>query len=660
MKKLGAARLFGILLIWAIFAISVVPSMAKNIEVYPGESLYAVRDRAKKGDQILLHGGTYRLDKTLVLEAKHSGVTWSSYPGETAIISGGKAVTGWMPYKNGIWKAPLMRKEKLRQLYVNGCPARMAEYNGTMKGQGGYGEFVIKGDEPWALSAGKQFDGVRLLKNEFMPVKNPQDLEVQSQSTWVTNRLCVRDVKEMDVFYALLLEQPFASFLQNQGWGTDFKLRGDLKLFNALEYLDEPGEFYFDRKEQTLYYMPRKHENLTIAEVEAPCIETLVSIGGTCLKKHASNIKFSGIIFQHSAFQMTEVAGSYGTGGTQAAATSVKYGDKNWHNQMYQSTDVPVAAIQINSADRISFEKNIFRLLGSIGINMENDVCDAVVNGNVFQYTGASAINIGHPHHVYIGKQNGENEGHGPYNIDNTNDKWDETVEGLCKRVSVTNNIMRHNAFEHQSHVVICALFGHNITIAYNDIRYAPYTGISLGWAWEEFDGTNERSKGKPTLSLRYNSIHHNRIGNVLQTLHDGGGIYLLAAQEPVMNDSVKQTWTEVYGNYLYDFGGNTRAGMHPDNGSRFVHFYDNVFDNIQWSLIKVSSYARKGDYRINNNYANTELYWSELDLPYSPNTVVKDNIRVHDNRWPITARKIIDESGLQSEYRYLLDGFKD
>lgn len=642
--------------IYLFFAGSILSVFAKDIIAYPGDCLIQIGNKAKKGDRIFLHGGTYRLSETLVLEKKHSGVTWCAFPGEIPVISGGEVVTGWEPYKEGIWKVRLNRKEKLRQLYVNGQPARMAECNRIMKGQGGYGEFVIAGDEYWALNPGKKADGVRLLKNEFTPVKNLEDLEIQSQSTWVTNRLCVRGIKEIDVFYVLLFEQPFASFLQNQGWGTGFQLSGNLKLFNALEYLDEPGEFYFDRKEQTLYYMPRKNENLTFAEVEVPRLETLVSITGSNLKEHVSDIKFEGIVFQSTSFQMLEVAGSHGIGGTQAAANSVKYGDSNWHNQMYQMCDIPTAAIEMNSADHISFEKNIFRQLGSIGINLENDVCDAVINGNIFQYIGASAINIGHPQHVYIGKQNGDNEGYGPYNIDNANDKWDETVEGLCKQVDITNNIMRHTAFEHASHVVVSALFGHHLNISHNDIRYSPYTGISLGWAWEEFDGTNERSKGKPTLSLRSNTIHHNRIGNVLQTLHDGGGIYLLAAQEPVAINSIKQTWTKVYGNYLYDFGGNTRAGMHPDNGSRFVHFYENVFDNIPWSLIKVSSYARKGDYRIERNYANTELYWSELDLPFSPNTIIRDNIQVKDAQWPERARQIIDNSGLEPEYLYLFN----
>lgn len=649
-------NIFLLLFVSFFLFVNQIPVLGKEIIVYPGDQLDKIRDKARDGDCILLHEGIYQFKETLVLGPQNSGITWKAFPGEKVVFSGGIPVTDWEPYKNGIWKTTLKRTEKLRQLYVNGIPATMAHTEIPIKGQGGYGEFIIQGNEPWAFKSGKTFDGVRFLKKDFPSIKDPSDLEIQSQSTWVTTRLCVRKMIEDDNCYALLLEQPFASFLQNQGWGTAFNVNSNLKIFNALEFLDNPGEFYFDRQTQTVYYMPRPNENMNIAEVTAPVVETLVSIKGKHLKEHVSNINFEGIIFENTAWQLIEVAGSHGGGGVQAAANTVKYGDINWHNSLYQVTDIASATIEITSADHISFTNNIFRELGSIGINMENDVNETTIEGNIFLHIGACAVNIGHPHHVYIGKQNGENEGYGPYHIDNQNDKWDETVEGLCTHIRISNNLIRRTGFENPSNVVISAIFGHYIDISHNDIRYAPYTGISLGWAWEVFDGTTGISLNKPTLSLRSNTIHHNRIGNVLQLLHDGGGIYLLAAQVPIEKDARKQTWTNVYGNYLYDFGGNTRAGIHPDNGSRFVHFYENVFDNIPWSLIKVSSYARKGDYRIDHNYANTALYWTELDLPYSPNTTITENVQVENNQWPRPAKNIIENSGLEPKYKYLLD----
>lgn len=625
---------------------------AKKIQITPKDCLEKVRDKAKKGDHVILRGGTYHFTKTLEFEPKHSGVTWSAYPGETVVFTGSIPVKNWTVYKDGIWKAKLNHSGRIGQLYVNQTPAKLAQLKKNLQGQGGYGTFEVKGTEPWAFEAGKAADGFKILKKDFDMVKYPEDLEFVFHRVWMTNHVCARDVIEKDSCYVFLLEQPMAAIQEHQRWRALY-YDNKIEVYNALEFIDEPGEFYFDRHDQTLYYMPRENENLNVEKVEVPLVETLIDIKGQDLKHHVSDLHFEGIIFENTAWNLNEVAGSRGEGGAQSCAQSVRFGTYNWHDCCYQVNDLPCAAVEVNSADHIHFTNNVFRQIGSIGINFENDVCDVVLNGNVFTHIGSCAINVGHPQHVYIGKQNGDNEGHGPYNIDNSNDKWDETIEGLCKRVKITNNLIRHTGIQNPSNVVVSVYFGHHIDVSHNDIRFAPYTGISLGWGWEEFDGTNKRSMNKPSLSLRYNTIHHNRIGNVLQVLHDGGGIYLLARQVPLAKDSLQQEWSEVYANYMYDYGGNTRAGIHPDNGSRFFRFFDNVFDNIPWSLIKVSSYARKSDYRVYHNYANTKLYWSELDLPYSPNTVVKDNYLVKGNAWPEKAKTVIEESGLEPQYHH-------
>ena len=624
---------------------------AKKIFVTPKDDLAAVRDRAKKGDHLILREGTYRFSETLVLGPEHSGISWSAYPGEKVVFSGSIPVNGWTPYKDGIWKATLNHDETVRQLYVNGKPAKLARMSKNVKGQGGYGEFKVEGTEPWAFKPGKAFDGFKVLKKDFKMVKYPEDLEFITHRVWMSNRVCSRGVIEQDNHYVFLLEQPMAAIQEHQMWRALY-YTNPFEVYNALEFVDEPGEFYFDQHEHILYYKPLENENLNTSTVEFPVVETLISIKGKDLKHRVKNVSFEGIIFENTAWNLNEVAGSRGEGGTQSCANSLRFGTFNWHDSKYQDNDIPKAGVEVNSADKIRFEKNVFRLMGSIGINFENDASHVSLKGNVFSYIGACAINVGHPQHVYIGKQNGKNEGFGPYHIDNSNDKWDETVEGLCKHVEISNNLFRHTGVQNASSVVVSVYYGHHIDIAHNDIRYAPYTGISLGWGWEEFGGMTKRSYNQPSLSLRYTSVHHNKIGNVLQTLHDGGGIYLLARQVPFARKTKNQKWSDVYANYMYDYGGNTRAGIHPDNGANYFRFYDNVFDRIPWSLIKVSYYARKFGYQVFHNYANTKLYWSELNLPYSPNTTVRDNYKVEGNDWPEKAKQVMAESGLEPEYQ--------
>jgi len=621
-----------------------------------------VRLLRKKGTQdvsVFLRGGNYPISKTLIFGPEDSGkeghpIIWKAFQGEQPVLNGGTAVIDWKKGENGIWQAKLDRIEKLRQLYVNDKPATLSRYKKTVKGLGGYGRFEIKGDEPWSNHAGAEIDGVSINSSEMPVVTHPDDLEILSQTTWTTSRLCVREILPKGDQQVLLLSQPFAAISQSMGSGTAFSLTTDYTLFNAKEFLTEPGEFYFDRYSGILYYKPRDGEDLLSAKIVAPQIESFIQINGKDLKTHVSNIGFEGLTFVNTAWRMMKAGESYGAVGSQSNCLNVKYGEKNWHDDLYQATALPVAAVEVNSADHIVFEGNIFKLNGSMSVNFENDVVSSRIEGNVFQYIGGVAINVGHPQHVYIGKQNGDNEGFGPYHIDNSRDKWPEDVEGLCTDILVSNNLIRNTGIEHQPSVALMVYFGHRINITHNDIEFSPYTGINLGWGWEEWNGTIKRSKGKPSLSLRNNSVTFNKIGHVLQTLHDGGGIYLLGRQSEIAKDVSKQQFTPVCNNYLYDFGGVTRAGIHPDNGAEYFLFRNNVFNHLPWSLIKVSDYGLKGHCRVENNYANTALYFTEGNNMYAPYTVIKDNVDVENDQWPEEAKKVMDESGLEAEYKVL------
>ncbi|MBW8325106.1 MAG: hypothetical protein K0M50_10120 [Prolixibacteraceae bacterium] len=626
-----------------------------------------VRILKKKGHQditVVLRGGTYPIKNTLFFGPEDSGkeghpIIWKAYEGEKPVLSGGTEAGNWQNGENGIWQTKLDQTERLRQLYVNDRPATLAQYKKKVKGQGGYGKFVVKGDELWAYEAGEEIDGVLVRKDEMPVVAHPEELEILSQGTWTSSRLCIRGMENKGDNLALLFAQPFGAIALAMGSGTALKTNDNFSLYNAKEFITEPGEFCFDRSAKILYYKPQEGEDMLSAKVVVPQTESFIQIKGKDLKTHVSNLQFEGLTFAYSSWQLMRVENSYGVCGSQTNCLSVKYGKKNWHDDLYQTTALPVAVVEVNSADHIVFERNIFKLNGSMGVNFENDVVSSRVEGNVFQYIGGVAINVGNAQHVYIGKQNGENEGFGPYNIDNSHDKWTEKEEGLCTNILVSNNLIRNTGIEHKPSVVIMAYWGDGINITHNDIKFAPYSGISLGWGWEEWNGRIERSKGKPSLSLRNNSVTGNKIGYVLQTLHDGGGIYLLGRQSAFVKDPSLQQWTPICNNYLYDFGGVTRAGVHTDNGAEYYLCCNNVFNHLPWSLIKASEWGQKGHIRIEGNFANTALYFTEGNNMYAPYTVIKDNVDVENDEWPEAAKKIMDESGLEPRFRYLFQEIK-
>ena len=70
---------------------------------------------------------------------------------------------------------------------------------------------------------------------------------------------------------------------------------------NARELLDAPGEWYFDRTAQVVYYIPRAGEDVNSAEIMAPVVEKLLELRGS-LDAPVHNIQFEGITFCHASW----------------------------------------------------------------------------------------------------------------------------------------------------------------------------------------------------------------------------------------------------------------------------------------------------------------------------------------------------------------------
>ena len=98
----------------------------------------AVRE-LKKNDlekpiTVRVREGKYYLGETLILTAEDSGtsdcpITYTAYPGEKPILSGGRKITGWKLYKGKIFQCEVPEarrgKWKFRQLFFNGHRLRL-------------------------------------------------------------------------------------------------------------------------------------------------------------------------------------------------------------------------------------------------------------------------------------------------------------------------------------------------------------------------------------------------------------------------------------------------------------------------------------------------------------------------------------------------------
>ncbi len=670
----------------------------------PLRTLPAAKNRvrqlsSRKGATVILHDGIYTLSEPLIFTGEDSGekdapVTWRAADNAEPIISGAVRVTGWTPHENGIWKASLARNVKLRQLYVGDIPADMAAYGPPLVAQRWEGEIKITGKESWAGQVGKVKKAM-VFESESLPrVARPEDLEMQQRRTWTTLRAEVETLEYTPNADLLVLKTAVSAIGQSLGWNCGFSLKNwkECYLFNALEFLDEPGEFYFNPESETVYYMPRSGQDMNTAIVMAPVVSKLIQIQGDHLNSRAHDLAFEGITFAHTEWRMMKIGNGYGSLPIQSSAMSVIFKrDGNWHKPpygVYTCTDLPASAVELNKAERISFRRNRFTALGCMALNAEN-ACDEIeIIGNIFSQLEGAGINIGHPHHTYIGKMNGENNGFGPYDIDNSKDKWSEESEALVCNVKIRNNLFRDTSTVWWGMSPITVYYGHSIYIEHNDLLDIPYNPISIGWSWGEFNGTQGEGKanyhptlggnsGKPSLSVNDIKVNYNRVVHPYMLLTDAGGLYFLGDCAAQIKGQMP-TYSEVRGNYLVEHPERvaseviSKSGslIYTDEGTSYLNFLNNVVDGE----IGVWRIFQRGRGSTNKHYENNYFaHYADFRTKTEPNTMTILDLETSEvnnaymikkrgapplsrDDWQESALEIIDNAGLEPEYQDLFE----
>lgn len=522
----------------------------------------------KKDIYVYLRGGTYFLSAPLIFTPADSGtnghiIHYLAYANERSIVSGGKTVTGWTRYKGNIYAAHLDREMKLRQLYVNGQRAFMARgkafsYSPAIKG---YGSFKITGTEPWAMTPGTRFAGFTFPKQYLRRYNNPEDVEITSKAGFGYHIISLSNILDLGSNSVAILQEPIGAIAQSiPQYGCAFisdkpELDAVSQFYfqNALELLNTPGQFYFDRHTKTLYYYKRPNEDMSTAEVIAPLTDRLMLLHGQSTHRRVENLEFRGITFAYAHYSLQKVGDSHGDTAVQSIALYTKYIDDGVnHSVKYVDNTLQGAAIESTNSDHISFIGDVFEHLGGVGLSLGNDADHARVIGSVFYDIGSAAINVGDPRNVYIG------DGDFP-----------PGVEGVPTGDIIENNSLRDLSVESLQAPAVSIFYTRNLNFSHNEISTAPYTGISLGWGWTAF--TRITKPHHYSRSSANNTIAYNRITDVLLKMHDGAGIYTLG----------EQPGSVIKGNFIGMVGGFSKgAAIYLDQGSRFLTITDNYSTN--------------------------------------------------------------------------------
>jgi hypothetical protein len=572
--------------------------------------------------KVYLRSGIYPLSETISFTSQDSGtngykVIYQAYENEKPIISGGTQVTGWseVPGRSGIYQASLNRKTKLRTLFVNGRRACMPSKQ--VQGQEDYGTFTINGSEEWAETPGSAIDGISFKAEEVGIYENPDDVElVQAASKFTQVIVTARAIISNGSYNTVLLQQPYGAIAYSMAWNCGLHPTKNFTIQNAYELLNRPGQFYFNKTTQTLFYYSRG-EDMSTATVIAPAVEGLIQIKGSSTSKRVKNLQFSGLTFAYDDWLLKDVAGSRGFVGVQSTGLYTRYrADGRWHATHYDLVDLPQATIEVRNADSILFKGNTFTHLASgTAISLTNDVLNTDIVGNTFRDLLGNAISVGHPQHYIVGG--------GPL--------YPTGVAGISYNNTVTNNLIRSSGLGFVQEELISGYFTDKLTISHNDLRDAPYGGIANGWWWGD-------AQIPPSTVQKDNVISHNKIVNTGLVLpDDGGAIYVLG----------HQPGSVMFNNYVV----NSSRGLYTDDGSQGWYIHHNVVENPRSHWIYIWT-PRIQNETIDNNFTTVDNAHNQgTDTPIT-NTYLETSAPP----WSSEAQAIIAQAGLEPEWRYLLE----
>ena len=479
------------------------------------------RPEVAGGIYIRLEEGVYAQRNSLFLRPEDSGTPDSptvicAVDGAHPVISGGVAVTGWKrgcnhpaipeKLKQKIWsvEAPLIgnRRVETRQMWVNGHKVQRA----AQFPDGGLERMIDFNPEEQTITipVSQSVNPKRL--------QNAGQLEMIVHQRWAIAILRVKSIDAKDGQAVVRFHEPESHLEFAHPWPQPViggeKGNSSFCLTNALELLDQPGEWFQEYPSGTIYYYPQASENMETAEVIIPTLETLVTIDGT-LSRPVKHIQFNGITFEHTSWMRPSYQGHVTLQGGFPLLDAYKLQEPGLpekaelENQAWITR--PETAIRVRGAEHIDFKHCTFRHLSSTGLDYEWAVTASSVEDCQFTDIGGTALLVG-------AFPDGGLETHIPF--------IPADVRELCSHITIRNNFISNVTNEDWGCVGIGAGYVRNMDISHNEVCHLNYSGICVGWGWTSLES------GMCNNRIEANYVHH-----FARRLYDAGGLYTLSNQ---------------------------------------------------------------------------------------------------------------------------------
>ena len=576
----------------------------------PMRTIAGARDRIREAglnrdmekDLIVhLRRGRYEIDRTLEFDSRDSGsgghrVIYQSDGEGEAIICGGERIAGWVrvpgkPYFEADASAALERAGFFRQLYVDGVRALRARSNTYVKNT--HTRFW---DDP---ATPEVYDGVWLPKRNYT---NVEDLELFYAKVFKVGYLHVDSILPADNDEEMVVKMKQPDF---HYWATWDNARAtptmEFRVLNAMEELDEPGEWYVDRDTGKIYYYPTtSDQDMETVETWVPATEFLIRVTGSERVKVA-NLEFHGLTFRYGNWLAPETM--------MLGRTQAEIFDK------YEG-EIP-GQIILDHCDRVAIRDCRIIHQASVGVQLYEGCKDTLVEGNVFYDLTAAAVSVGR---WYIKKK-------------------ECPAESICRDTTVRNNVVRNTGRDYDQATGLNVFAAYNCRFHHNDVSDTSYTGIH---ARIGDSGVVRNDIG--SIEYKFNKVSRSQTAG-RYGMDDGGHLYLHG----------RYPGSVVEGNYsLYH---NTKGHgweFYSDNWSHTIHWLNNV---SRYSIHPKPVCWNWHGGSVGVVYENT---WAEKDNLVGKSTAGRakliNYVQVKDDEWPPEALAVMSHAGLEPPYRHLLD----
>jgi hypothetical protein len=484
---------------------------------------------------VWLADGTYVISAPLKFDTNDSGsdhhlVSYRAHKGARPVISGGAEITGWQHHGNGMWVteiAPEVAQQGFRELFVDGERVVKARYPNSK-----YLRVAEVGAD--------RRTNFRFNPGDFPAPDNKQQVELVLIHDWSISRIPLDgiDYGRNQITAVDSIGAKNIHFFNLDHWEKNPRYY----LENDLAFLDTPGEWFFDENERMLYLMLAGGADPEHMKIMVPVTGPHLMVIEGCEQQKVRNLSFEGITFSYCSWLIPEK----GYAGIQACHFDPRPAS--------HGMSVVPAAVYVKWAENCTFSRCTFTQLGGSAIWLSSGCNDCSVADSHFEDISGNAVMVGDGRERQIDGRVW----------------WQVAPEQTARGNSVVDNTITAIGKQFYGAVGIWCGFTAETLISRNHLHDLPYTGISVGWEWSP----------APT-PCRDNHLIANHIHHIMQTLSDGGGIYMLGLQPG----------STISGNLIHDVTVNAgRAesnGMFLDEGATDLIVADNIIYNIARSPLR-------------------------------------------------------------------------